>query len=45
MGDQRLGSSPSAGHEKAYVAVDDAIWLAYVEVLPDEYRPPRLVSW
>ena len=37
-GDRRLGSSPGAGYEKAHVAVDDATWLASVEVLPDEQK-------
>ena len=50
-GDRRLGSSPGAGYEKAHVAVDDATWLAYVEVLPDEQKATtvgflvRAVSW
>ena len=50
-GDWRLGCSPGAGHENVHLAVDDAIRLAYVEVLPDEQQATtvgflvRAVSW
>jgi hypothetical protein len=50
-GDRRLGSSRSAGYEKAHVAIDDATQLSYVEVLPDEKQATtvgflvRAVPW
>ncbi len=34
--DRRLGRSAGAGFEKAHLPIDDAIRLAYAEVLPDE---------
>jgi hypothetical protein len=50
-GNWRLGSSLGSGYEKVHVAMDDATWLAYVEVLPDEQQATtvaflvRAVSW
>ena len=38
-GDRRLGCSRGAGYEKARVAVDNATWLAYLQLLPDEKNP------
>ena len=51
IGDRRLGSSGSAGHKKAYVAIDDATGMIYINVLPDEKQattdgfPLRAAAW
>ena len=50
-GDRRLGCPLGEGNEKAYVAIDDATRLCYVEVLPDEKQAStvgfllRAVAW
>ena len=36
--DNRHDSSAEAGYDCFHVAIDDATWLAYIEVLPDETR-------
>jgi len=38
-GDPHKGRSPGVGYEKIHVAVDDATWLSYDEVLADEKGP------
>jgi len=50
-GDRQQGRSYGLGYDKVHVAVDDAIRLAYVEVLADEQKPTvigffsRAVAW
>jgi hypothetical protein len=39
-GDRRLGRSTGAGYEKAHVAIDDAIRLAYVSLLSRSFSSP-----
>ena len=48
---RQRGRSYEVGHHKVLVAVDDATWLAYVEVLADKQKPTvigflsRTVAW
>ena len=37
-GNRQQGRSAGVGYDRVHVAIDDATWLAYVEVLPDEQQ-------